>query len=85
MSGKPVEPAIVAQKGPYEKVLEPGDSYWWCSCGHSAAQPFCDGSHSGTGHLPVKTTVTDKNPVYLCGCKATKTPPFCDGSHSSLP
>ncbi len=81
---KPFEPTVIAQKEPYEKVLEPGDKYWWCSCGRSAGQPFCDGSHSGTGHLPVQVISPDKNPVYLCGCKATKNGPYCDGSHRAL-
>ncbi len=73
----------IAQRGPYPVDLEPGD-YWWCSCGHSKTQPFCDGSHAGTGFSPVKTTITEKSRVFLCGCKHTDTPPFCDGNHTSL-
>lgn len=76
------EPEI-AQKAPYSSELEPGD-YWWCSCGKSADQPFCDGSHKYTDFEPVKFTVTEKKTVSLCGCKHSQKPPFCDGSHNQL-
>jgi CDGSH-type Zn-finger protein len=74
---------ICTQKGPYALELEAGDHYW-CACGRSNNQPFCDGSHTGTGIAPVKFTLAQKETKYLCGCRATKTPPFCDGSHSKL-
>ncbi|MDD3528455.1 MAG: CDGSH iron-sulfur domain-containing protein [Gallionellaceae bacterium] len=73
----------IAQYGPYPVDLEPGD-YWWCACGHSKSQPFCDGSHEGTGFTPVKMVITEKSQVFLCGCKFTGTPPFCDGSHDLI-
>ncbi len=76
------EPVCV-QKSPYAVELEPRD-YYWCACGRSKNQPFCDGAHAGTGIEPVKFTVTQKETKYLCGCKATKSSPFCDGSHSQL-
>lgn len=74
---------IVAQKNPYPVELEPGE-YWWCACGRSKTQPFCDGSHEGTGISPVQTVVSEKSTLYLCGCKYTATPPFCDGSHDLI-
>jgi CDGSH-type Zn-finger protein len=75
--------AVVAQKAPYEVELEPG-TYWWCACGRSKDQPFCDGSHEGTGFAPVELKVEKKQTYWLCGCKATKDQPHCDGSHSKL-
>jgi CDGSH iron-sulfur domain-containing protein 3 len=76
------EPVCV-QKMPYAMELEAGDHYW-CACGRSQKQPFCDGSHQGTDIEPVKFTLASKEKVYLCGCRATGNPPFCDGSHSKL-
>lgn len=72
-----------AQKIPYTVELEAGD-YWWCACGKSKNQPFCDGSHKDTDFSPLKFTVTQTGPQYLCGCKKTATPPFCDGTHNNL-
>jgi CDGSH iron-sulfur domain-containing protein 3 len=74
---------VVAQKMPYAMELEPGE-YWWCACGRSKNQPFCDGSHQGTGIVPVRMSITEKSQVFLCGCKYTATPPFCDGAHDLL-
>ena len=76
------EPKIV-KKSPYILQLEPG-VYWWCACGKSASQPFCDGSHKGSEFSPVKLTFTSKAPVALCGCKHSGNKPFCDGTHSGL-
>jgi CDGSH-type Zn-finger protein len=76
--------AKVAQKGPYQIALEADKPYFWCTCGRSAKQPFCDGSHKGTSFQPQKFTV-DKAATYnLCGCKATDDTPFCDGAHNML-
>jgi CDGSH-type Zn-finger protein len=74
---------IVAQKTPYQVDLEPGE-YWWCACGRSKSQPFCDGSHEGTGISPVRLEIAEKSSCYLCGCKLTATPPYCDGAHQLL-
>jgi len=76
------EPVCV-QKKPFAVELEAGEHYW-CACGLSKNQPFCDGSHKGSGIAPVKFTVEQKETKYLCGCRATKNAPFCDGSHSKI-
>ncbi|MEM7145970.1 MAG: CDGSH iron-sulfur domain-containing protein [Verrucomicrobiota bacterium] len=73
----------VPSKSPAVLKLEPGD-YWWCACGKSANQPFCDGSHAGTPCQPQKVTIEEPKSVALCNCKHSANPPFCDGSHSSL-
>ena len=73
----------IAQKSPYVLELEPG-TYWWCACGRSKTQPFCDGSHKGSEFTPVKAEIAARQKVALCGCKRTRTPPFCDGSHNKL-
>ncbi|MGE0383802.1 MAG: CDGSH iron-sulfur domain-containing protein [Gammaproteobacteria bacterium] len=74
---------VCAQKAPYQVDLEPG-SYWWCSCGKSARQPFCDGSHQGSEFTPVKFEVAEKRTLWLCGCKRTQRAPNCDGAHRNL-
>ena len=73
----------VPQKFPVVKKEQPG-SYWWCSCGRSKSQPFCDGSHSGTGFTPVEVTIEEERNVAWCACKHSKKGAFCDGSHSCL-
>ncbi len=83
MSDDGVRPRI-AGKQPLEVKLEAGKRYWWCSCGRSAKQPFCDGSHKGTGFKPVKIEAEEDKSVWLCVCKQTKNPPYCDGSHKAL-
>ena len=77
------EPLIV-QRGPYKVALTSGKKYAWCACGRSAAQPFCDGSHKGTGLTPVVFTADKTADVYLCGCKHTAGKPYCDGTHNRL-
>lgn len=73
--------AVRAADVPYAIDVEGGKSYFWCACGKSAKQPFCDGSHSGTEFTPVKFDATESTKVFFCGCKATKNSPTCDGSH----
>ena len=70
-----------ATDAPISVEVEAGKSYFWCVCGRSATQPFCDGSHKGTGIAPMKYTANASKAVYFCGCKATKKAPLCDGSH----
>lgn len=76
--------AEIAQKGPYEVSVKQGRNYWWCACGRSQHQPYCDGSHEGTGLEPVKFTAAQTETVWLCGCKRTATQPYCDGTHGTL-
>lgn len=78
-----MEPKI-AQKFAYSVDLEAGKNYHWCACGESKNQPFCDGSHKGTGFTPHLFTAKESGSAHLCGCKHTKNPPFCDGSHHNL-
>ena len=75
---EPVSP----QNQPYMHELAPGD-YWWCACGLSKKQPFCDGSHKGGAFTPVKFSVDKAEKKALCGCKRSKSAPFCDGTHKS--
>lgn len=74
----------IAQKAPYPVEVEAGKSYFWCACGQSKNQPFCDGSHKGSSFNPVKFTAEESKKVWLCGCKHTGNQPFCDGAHKSL-
>ena len=74
----------IAGRVPAVLNLEPG-SYAWCSCGLSANQPFCDGSHAGTGFQPRDLVITEAKRCALCTCKHTKNGPMCDGSHKTLP
>jgi len=69
---------------PYPVEVKLGSNYFWCSCGKSENQPFCDGSHAGSDYSPQKLTAEKTGTVYLCGCKKTSNSPFCDGSHNSL-
>lgn len=77
------EPKIVEKK-PVVMDLEPG-TYWWCACGLSDKQPFCNGAHKGSGLGPKKVEITEARKVALCNCKHAKEgQPFCDGSHKDL-
>jgi len=71
------------KKGPYALELEAGN-YWWCSCGRSANQPFCDGSHQDTGFQPMEVKLEAPEKVWLCGCKLSGRKPMCDGAHKKL-
>lgn len=75
---------IPAQKAPYKVSVEAGKKYFWCACGRSKKQPFCDGSHAGTGLAPVAYEATASKEVFFCGCKASGRRPLCDGSHAGL-
>ena len=75
---------VVAQKAPYPVDVEAGKTYFWCSCGLSAKQPFCDGSHKPTGLTPMKFEAEKTGTVYFCGCKMSANKPLCDGSHKAL-
>lgn len=72
------------QKAPYAEDVEKGKTYYWCACGRSKTQPYCDGSHEGTDFQPVAFTAEKSETVYFCGCKKTANPPLCDGTHNSI-
>ncbi|MBC6416834.1 MAG: CDGSH iron-sulfur domain-containing protein [Rhodospirillales bacterium] len=76
--------AIAAKKAPFKVSVEAGKTYFWCSCGRSAKQPFCDGSHKTTGLAPVAYKAEAAKDLYFCGCKATGKQPLCDGTHNKL-
>ena len=75
---------IIAQLGPYAVEVKPG-TYFWCSCGRSGTQPFCDRSHSDCNMNPLKVSFEEEKTVYFCGCKQTGTAPYCDGGHANCP
>ena len=79
-----MEQPVIAQKSPFQVDVEAGKSYFWCACGRSKSQPFCDGSHKGTGLTPVQFKPEESKTVWLCGCKQSKGRPMCDGTHKSL-
>ncbi len=74
----------IAQKAPFPVEVEEGRNYFWCACGQSQKQPFCDGSHKGTAFSPVKYTAEKTGKVFFCGCKHSSNKPLCDGTHSKL-
>jgi len=75
---------VIAERSPSVIRLEPG-TYYWCHCGLSKDQPFCDGSHEGTDFTPLEFTVESARNIALCRCKHTANEPMCDGTHRQLP
>ena len=69
------------QKSPYKVIVEEDKTYFWCACGLSKKQPFCDGSHKGSEFKPVVFKAEETKKIYFCVCKQTNNRPFCDGSH----
>ena len=78
------ESAKIARKSPCAVDVEAGKSYWWCSCGKSAKQPFCDGSHLGSSFTPVEYKAEENKTAYFCGCKQSGNGVMCDGAHQKL-
>lgn len=77
------EKPTVYAKHPLVEEVEPGE-YFWCACGRSAKQPYCDGSHKGSSFSPMKVQIKEKMKVPWCLCRQTKNPPYCDGAHASV-
>jgi CDGSH-type Zn-finger protein len=75
---------VMAQRGPFAVEVEAGKPYFWCACGRSQNQPFCDGSHQGTEFTPVRYLAEESATVWFCGCKRTGARPTCDGTHNTL-
>ncbi|OED39768.1 glutamate synthase [Chromatiales bacterium (ex Bugula neritina AB1)] len=77
--------AEIAGTAPLAIDVEKDKNYFWCSCGKSTSQPFCDGSHKGTEFTPVKYTAEKDGKVFFCTCKRSAKSPLCDGAHKKLP
>jgi len=75
---------VIADNKPIKVNLDATETYYWCSCGKSKQQPFCDGSHAGTDFKPVAFSPDKTGEAWLCQCKHSKKPPYCDGSHNDL-
>ncbi len=72
------------QNAPYKVEVEAGETYFWCACGMSSKQPFCDGSHKGSEFTPVKYVAETSKTVPFCGCRTSANAPLCDGSHRTI-
>ena len=75
---------VIVQKGPIAAEVEAGKAYFWCACGRSQNQPFCDGSHKDTEFTPVRYDADESRTVWFCACKHTGNQPLCDGTHNTL-
>ncbi|MCC5920226.1 MAG: CDGSH iron-sulfur domain-containing protein [Cyclobacteriaceae bacterium] len=79
-----MEKPKIAQLKPILETVAPG-TYYWCACGLSKNQPYCDGSHKGTNFVPTQVEIEKERKVLWCACKYSEKNPFCDGAHSRLP
>tara|TARA_Y100000590_G_C15705675_1_gene1008488 strand:+ start:1545 stop:1802 length:258 start_codon:yes stop_codon:yes gene_type:complete len=85
LKGTDVDSPVIPQKSPYMVEVKEGKAYFWCQCGKSNSQPFCDGSHKGSAFSPIKFVSDKDKKVFFCGCKHSNLKPMCDGSHKNLP
>ena len=76
--------AVIAATAPIGIAVEAGKDYWWCACGKSKNQPFCDGSHKGSSFSPVQWMAPESKQAWFCACKQTATQPLCSGAHKGL-
>ena len=74
----------IAGKEPAGVELDAEKAYFWCTCGKSKKQPFCDGAHKGTDFMPMRFKPETNGEAWLCQCKQTSNGPYCDGSHNEL-
>jgi len=74
----------IVDRDPIKVAVKEGETHYWCACGLSKSQPYCDGSHSSTDITPMKFVTKDSGAAYLCMCKHTQNAPYCDGSHAKL-
>jgi CDGSH-type Zn-finger protein len=79
-----MDKSVIGGRAPAPVKVTAGETYWWCACGRSKTQPFCDGSHAGTSFTPMEWTAPETRGVFFCTCKQTSTAPLCDGSHNAL-
>ncbi|MBT8146070.1 MAG: CDGSH iron-sulfur domain-containing protein, partial [Gammaproteobacteria bacterium] len=79
-----MENPVVAANTPIKVELKKDQEYYFCVCGRSAKQPYCDGSHAGSAFKPRPFTAEETGEAYLCRCKHTANPPYCDGSHKQF-
>ncbi len=75
---------VIAQARPFGVEVTAGKTYFWCACGKSANQPFCDGSHKGSEFTPIKYEAEESRKLFFCGCKRSRSKPLCDGTHNTL-
>ena len=75
---------VITQKAPFPIDVEAGETYFWCACGKSQNQPFCDGSHKDTEFRPIMYEADEASKVFFCGCKRSNNAPMCDGTHKTL-
>ncbi len=75
---------VIAGNQPIKVSLSEGKKYYFCACGRSKKQPFCDGSHAGTSFTPMAFTAASDGDAWMCACKHSGKAPYCDGSHKQF-
>jgi CDGSH iron-sulfur domain-containing protein 3 len=78
-----MENGNIFMKSPIVKEEKAG-VYFWCACGMSAKQPYCDGTHKTTDFKPMRIEIKEDKKVAWCACKHSAGKPFCDGTHRNL-